>query len=72
MALMPENFKTKCKTAQLKNVKKDPHDIGKDYWCCWVTDENQKKFFAMYDGKDTLKIKSEEAIRSYIIKSKKG
>jgi L-ascorbate metabolism protein UlaG (beta-lactamase superfamily) len=66
---LPQGFSTKCTTAQHKSVQSHSHDIPKSFWCCWVTDDSGNKFFAMYDdGKNEVKLLSEEAKKNYIIK----
>lgn len=69
MCKLPK-FSTKCTTAQHKTVQHNAYDTPKEYWCCWVTDPNGQKFFAMYDNKN-VKIVSEEKRKSYIVKKVK-
>ena len=69
MENLPENFQTTCKTAQLKSVQHNAFDTPKECWCCWVTDANGKKFFAMYHiSSDEVKVIPEQKRNSYIVK----
>ena len=67
MSFLPD-YATKCSTAQHKTVQHNVHDVPKTFWCCWVTDSNKKKLFAMFDGKNKVKLISENERNSYIIK----
>jgi hypothetical protein len=70
MSLLP-NHKTKCSTAQRKAIQHHSHDLAKICWCCWVTDDEGDKFFAMYDGENDVKLITEKAKQSYIVKPAK-
>ncbi len=71
MAKLP-GFTTKCSTAQPKAVQHSCFDTPKKCWCCWVIDNEGKKYFAMYDANaDKVKTVSESKKREYIIKTLK-
>ena len=53
--LTVKGYSTKCKTAQQKIVQENAFDTPKCYWCCWVTNRDGDKFFAMFDGKEKIK-----------------